>query len=75
MFSVKEFKSQERTISLFLSQRIRRGDVVPGFGQWPSIKANLCLADRVVITDLFQLSKFFPLKGFETRGIPGLSEG
>jgi len=35
MFSVKEFKSQERTIALFLSQRIRRGDAVLGFGQLP----------------------------------------
>ena len=71
MLSFNEFNSQDKTIALFLHQRIKRGDVAAGHSQVPSIKATLCLADIEIITDHLQLSKLSPLKMLETKGCPG----
>ena len=75
MFSFKEFRSHERTMALFLCQKVYKGEVELGHSEVPSMKAILCLADKAIITDLFQLSKPSPLKRLATKGRPGLSEG
>jgi len=62
-------------MALFLCQRMWRGDLVPEFGQVPSMKATLCLAVSAMMTDFFQLSKFSPLTMLYTKTCPGLSEG
>jgi len=74
MFSFKEFKIHERTIALFLYQRMKRGDAAARQTQVQPMKAIVCLgslADKDMITDRFQSSKLFPLKIFETKGCPG----
>ena len=53
MLSLREFKSHEMTIALFLCQKVKRGEVEAGQAQDPSIKAILCFADKAMITDLF----------------------
>jgi len=44
-------------MAVFLYHKLNCGDVGVGHSQDPSIKAILCLADRAIITDLYQLSK------------------
>jgi len=73
MFWLREFSSEDNTMALFLSQRDKVAEDEFGHVQPPSMKTNLCLASRAIITDLFQLSTFSPLKIFATKGILGLS--
>jgi len=75
IFSLKEFNSQDKTIALFLCQRLCKGDVAIGQSQVPLMKASLCLAKRAMNIDLFHLSKFSPLKTLDTKGCAGLSDG
>jgi len=56
MFSLSELRSHEGTMALFLHHRVSQGEVEIGQAHDPSVKETLCLADKAIISDLFQLS-------------------
>jgi len=68
IFSLREFSNHDKPMALFLCHKVIDGEVASSLAHLPSMNAYLCLTEKAISTNLFQLSKSSPLKMLEIRG-------
>jgi len=69
---MRELSNHRNTIALFLCQSDKRGEEESEQVHSPVTKATLCLVERAIIAEHFQLSRFSSLKRFAANGRCGL---